>query len=149
MHRTGSRVHHLLAYHKETEKMVWGIPLPLTSTGEAEYRLDRTAENITLQFMGEKNIHLINPSTGETTRTVALPYASKNLNDHLHLTPDGMGYQIVRWEGGKKLVGGPLSNSELDPAFEVEAPGGFFTPLSTHVGFHDDFEKMLILFGPL
>ncbi|PIS01589.1 MAG: hypothetical protein COT84_01580 [Chlamydiae bacterium CG10_big_fil_rev_8_21_14_0_10_35_9] len=157
---------HLLAYNRQTEKMEWGIPLtpeqpedlslvttqvPMTyglpRMGPAEYHIGQVGESITLQFMGEKRVHCIDSNTGEITDTILLPYENQNDDDRLYLTPDGIGYQMVFLEDDIKLIGGKISDSCLNPDFEVAAPHGFLLPLSTHVGFKDPFEDELIIFN--
>ncbi|MGD2168757.1 MAG: hypothetical protein PVI40_00775 [Chlamydiota bacterium] len=157
---------HLLAYNRQTEKMEWGIPLTLEQPedlslvttqvpmtyglprmGPAEYSIGQAGKSITLQFVGEKRVHCIDSNTGEIIDTILLPYEKQNGNDRLYLTPEGIGYQMVFLEDSIKLIGGKISNSCLNPDFEVAAPHGFLLPLSTHVGFKDPFEDELILFN--
>lgn len=158
---------HLLAFNMKTEKMEWGIPLTsklpedlslnpiqtfttfgIPRLGQTEYHLDRVGEDITLQFIGEKNVCFIDPNSGETKATIVLPYEKKDEYDDLYLTPSGFGYQLNNFRDKIKLIGGKIEGSILNPIFEVEAPRGDFLPLSTHVGFFDDLESKLVLFGP-
>ena len=158
---------HLVAYNMKTEKMQWGIPLTPTppedlslnpsqtritseipKKGLEKCYLDRVGENITLQFKEEKKVHFIDPNTGETKATIVLPYERRAKNGRLHLTPSGVGYQMVNLKGIYKLIGGKISDSRLNPTFEVDAPGVSFLPLSTHVGFHQNSEDKLVIFGP-
>jgi len=163
---------HLLAYDMTTEKMQWGIPLPsmllenpdrtLISFGfpqkpPGSYCLNRVGEHLTFQGIGEKNVHFIDPHSGETIATIALPYEKRDESDSLHLTPNGFGYQMVNSKDGRKLIGGKIFDSKLNLLFEVETPGSYFLPLSTHVGFFSvpiglsflsEGKPKLVLFGP-
>lgn len=163
---------HLVAFNMKTEKMVWCIPLvrgnPLTpkTPGDlsldssqppfnkfpgmkAEYCLNRVGDDIIFQFIGEKKVHFIKPDTGEINSVLTLPHIHNDKFDHIHLTPDGFGYQmIVRFLFRRTLVGGKIIDSKLNSSFTVKTPTGYFLPLSTHVGFLHDLEKKLVVFGP-
>jgi hypothetical protein len=158
---------HLLAYDMNTEKMVWGIPLtpisledpslntmatPMTfgipRMGPAGYSLERVGEWLSLHFVGEKMLHFILPETGEFDFSLELPEASKNRFDCLHISPMGFGYQMVRKEGDRILIGGRIIDKRWNSSFEVETSGGIFRPFSTHCGFHDFPKNKMVLFGP-
>jgi len=154
---------YLLAYNMKTEKMEWGIPLipgfalntsqaPMISEpsriASESYCLNRVDDYITLQFIGEENIYLIDPNTGDISSTLALPYAHKDKRDRLHLTSSGFSYQMIKKEGDRKLIGYKISASNPSPLFEVETSDAFFLPLSTHVGLFKDTERELDLYSP-
>ncbi|MEC7838592.1 MAG: hypothetical protein VX777_00980 [Chlamydiota bacterium] len=159
-------VPHLLAYNMRSEKMVWEIPLvssatdffPLNSSeavqnfedpeGEdTDYSLKQIGKEITLQFVGQKNIHFIDTASGKIKNTIELPYKKLHLFDSVHLTPKDFGFQMIYSGENRKLIGGKITNSKLTPDFEVETPSGHFQTLSTHVGFYNVFNNTLVIFS--
>ena len=154
----------LLAYNMLTEKMQWGLSVAPKPSGDlcldslssdipqmrrSDYCLYRVGDNIVLQIKGEQNAPIIDSDTGEVKDTIALPYEIQNESDRLHFTSSGFGYQFLFAPHKFKLIGGTISESSLNPVFEIDAPNGFFTPLSTHVGFLDYLVgKKLYLYSP-
>lgn len=139
---------YLLAYDMNTEKLVWGIPLtPATSGTPAGYFLKRVGERTTLQFVGEKTLHFIHPETGDFDSTLELPEAFTNMCDRLHIGPQGFGYQMVYKDRGRILIGGRMIDKRWHSSFEVKTPSGIFHSFSTHCGFQQ-IENRLVLFGP-
>ncbi len=108
-------------------------PSGIWQTRPAEYHLTRMRKNAAFLFEGEKNVPIIDLALGKVKNTILLPYAIQKEQDRLHFTSNGFGYQVTC--KGRKIIGGKISDSTLNPAFEIDAPCGFFEPLSTHIGF--------------
>jgi hypothetical protein len=67
---------------------------------------------------------------------------------HIHST--GVGYQIGSYEGAVKLIGGKIVDERWEPTFERKIPPlGFFTPLSTHIGFQHPPRAQLFIINPI
>lgn len=160
----------LLAYDMNTEKMVWGIcvkPISLENPsvniseapvmfgiprrGPSGYSLNRVGEWLSLQLVGEKTVYFIHPETGEYDSTLELPEVFKNAYDCLHISQNGFGYQMVRKDGEKILIGGKIVDKRWHSSFEVTLSNNFgsFRSLSTHCGFQQPLQaRKLVLFGP-
>ncbi len=142
---------HLLAFDMNTQKMVWGMALTskkgtfLDMNERPNYILNRVGEYISLQFLGQKTMHIIHPKTGEFHFSLDLPIASKEDHDSVHISPQGFAYQYVE----RKLMGGKIVDKTWKSSFESKSSPGSFRPLSTHCAFQPVFSThKFVLFGP-
>ncbi len=146
---------YLLAYDT-SEKMVWGValtssletnqPLETQRTFDLRDEIQQCGEFIIVQFQGTNEVHFIHSKTGEVRPKLLLPYET-NKWSNLYFSPEGFCYQKVELNEGTILIGGKIVDGTWHTTFESNDCFGAFTPLSTHVGFKRDFDK-LELFGP-
>lgn len=144
---------YLLAYNKQSEKLIWGIPVTQTphrifemseTEMEAKYYLQKVGEYIILLFKEKREAFFIYSKNGCISFTVTLSYEVEE--DNVYFAPCGFGYQVTR-KG--LLVGGRILDGEWHPSYEMNTPDGFVIPLSTHIGFHNKFEdNQLVIVGP-
>ncbi len=148
---------YFLAYDMNTQKMVWGIPLrsisledsslntSATSMSQDNYSLKRVGESIFLQVVGEKKLPFIHPEIGKFESFLEVPEFYEDV-DNLHMSPNGLIYQVVEKEGVRTLIGGRSIDKQWQLSFSSQTPEGSFLPLSTHCGFQHSYH--LALFGP-
>ncbi|MDR3624397.1 MAG: hypothetical protein P4L16_04570 [Chlamydiales bacterium] len=147
---------YLLAYNRNTEKMVWGIPLSSSSLGEdlpgtfsdccpRGYHLKHIGEQIFLCFQGSKKVHLIHVETGEVSSILEMPEAFDARSvSCFHISQD-FAYQVVDRGQNWVLLGGKIVNNCCERGFEIIKPRGEFRLYATHVGFYSAHEKKLVL----
>jgi hypothetical protein len=145
---------YLIAYDKNTEKMIWGIPLNpglthlIWGPERSRYCARQVGNQIALQFLGEKKVYFINPNTGAFDFTIELPEALEGEYNDLYISKNGFIYQDVERGADTFLIGGKIENQQWSPLFEFPRPSGDFLLLSTHCGIREDFEETLVLFSP-
>ena len=140
---TGRKIPHLLAFDKDTEKMIWGMKLEKTTPPFFPWRF---GEYLVLQLQKSNEFCFIHAKTGEITARVSLPGQFRPWED-LHLSPEGFCYIRVGDSSDKKLVGGKIVDGSWQPIFERKIQMGALRPLSTHASIYEQIEEQLTLFA--
>jgi hypothetical protein len=140
----GRKIPHLVAFDKNTGKLIWGIKLERSAPPFFPWRC---GEHLVLQLKKSNEFCFIDAKTGEITARVSLPGQFRPWED-LHLSPDGFCYLRVGDSSDKKLVGGKIVDGSWQPTFERKIQMGALRPLSTHAGMYEQIEEQLTLFAP-
>ncbi len=144
---------HLLAFDRNTEQLVWGVPLvsfptppePLNRQGRLSnipslsprlYRISSIDQDYcAIRFQGETKVRILSTKDGSTLTEFHCPEAFHSLSSlHVAIDPNGLFvYQLVQSKNsGWHLIGGRVKKGKFDTCFDVPVPSGLLMPLGIH-----------------